>query len=369
MDALSQADLTSWLALEAVPGLGPDRVRSLLDAFSDISGIFKATRSELQAHIGERLAQAIHKDIEPSGIKPVLAWLDGQDAYFIPCTDSAFPPLLNALPGAPAWLYVKGNPAVLQEPLLAVVGSRNATPQGKRDAHAFATTLSELGLTIVSGLAEGIDAAAHEGGLAGNERGVAVVGTGLDRVYPAKHRDLAHRLAQAGALVSEFPIGTPPRPGHFPRRNRLISGLSLGVLVVEAAPQSGSLITARLAGDQGREVFAIPGSIHSPLARGCHQLIRQGAKLVESAQDIIEELVPIWSPRHTLAKKEGGLSVQGKTDSAGQVLAVMGTEPVGLEELLGRTGLTVDGLSAMLLSLELEGMIAPMPGGYYQRQY
>jgi DNA processing protein len=222
--------------------------------------------------------------------------------------------------------------------------------------------LAEAGLTIVSGLAEGIDTEAHEGGLIGNGTGVAVVGTGLDRVYPARNRDLAHRLAANGALVSEFPLGTPPRPGHFPRRNRLISGLSLGVLVVEAAPQSGSLITARLAAEQGRDVFAIPGSIHSPLSKGCHLLIKQGAKLVEAAADILEELNVPWAVE--LASQE-----HAAQSAADPVLDQMGTDPVSLDELAQRSRLTVDNLSAMLFTHEMEGRVAVLPGGLYQRIY
>jgi DNA processing protein len=259
------------------------------------------------------------------------------------------------------WFYRKGDPSILSRPLFAIVGSRNATPQGRRDAQAFAQALAEAGLSIVSGLAEGIDTAAHEGGLAGNGRGIAVVGTGLDRVYPAKNRDLAHRLAAGGALISEFALGTPPKPGHFPRRNRIISGLSLGVLVVEAAPQSGSLITARLAAEQGREVFAIPGSIHSPLSKGSHLLIKQGAKLVESAADILEELNLPWvlemAARH---------AAKAAPDP---VLELMGTSPVSLDELAGRASLTVDSLSAMLFAHEMEGRVAMLPGGLYQRLF
>jgi DNA processing protein len=352
-------DALDWLGLEAVPGLGPDTARHLLEHFADVRGIFSASRAALKPLVGERIATALAQGIRPEAHAAALAWLEAPDAHLITWLDTAYPAQLKALPGAPAWLYVKGDPAILSRPMLAVVGSRNATPQGKRDAQAFAQALGEAGLTVVSGLAEGIDTAAHEGGLAGNGTGVAVVGTGLDRVYPARNRDLAHRLAQHGALVSEFAIGTPPKAGHFPRRNRLISGLALGVLVVEAAPQSGSLITARLAAEQGREVFALPGSIHSPLAKGCHQLIKEGAKLVESAADILEELRWQWTPATAcpLAPPDDGL------------LDCLGTEPLGLDALLVATGLTVDRLSAMLLTLELEGRVAQLPGGLYQRLY
>jgi len=354
-------DAPAWLALEAVPGLGPDSVRQLLEAFGSVSAILAASSSSLKPVVGAKLAAAVQQAAQQTPDAAALAWLAASDAHLVSCLDARFPPALKDLPGAPAWLYVKGDPAALARPLLAIVGSRNATPQGRRDAEAFARTLAEAGLTIVSGLAEGIDAAAHEGGLLGNGCGVAVVGTGLDRVYPAKHRELAHRLAAAGAMVSEFAIGTPPKPGHFPRRNRLISGLAIGVLVVEAAPQSGSLITARLAGEQGREVFAMPGSIHSPLAKGCHHLIKQGAKLVESAEDILEELRWQWTPPPRPTEPAG--------EAGDALLELLGTEPTGLDALAAASGLTVDRLSAMLLTLELEGRVAHLPGGRYQRLY
>jgi len=355
----SRPDALYWLSLEAIPGLGPDTARQLLEHFPDLPSVFSASAASLKPLVGARMATAIAKGVDEHAHASNLAWLDAPDAHLVTCLDPVYPEQLKALPGSPAWLYIKGDPDLLNRPMLAIVGSRNATPQGRRDAHAFAKALAEAGLNIVSGLAEGIDTAAHEGGLEGNGSGVAVVGTGLDRVYPAKNRALAHRLAQGGALVSEFALGTPPKPGHFPRRNRLISGLALGVLVVEAAPQSGSLITARLAGEQGREVFAIPGSIHSPLAKGCHLLIKEGAKLVESAADILEELRWQWLAP-TPAEPEN--------DDRG-LLGQMGPDPVSLDALAQGTGLTVDRLSAMLLALELEGRVAQMPGGLYQRLY
>jgi DNA processing protein len=237
------------------------------------------------------------------------------------------------------------------------VGSRNATPQGLRDAEAFSHALSDAGLTIVSGLALGIDAAAHRGGLAGAGSSIAVVGTGLDRIYPAHNQALAHQLAEQGLIVSEFPLGTSPLPGNFPRRNRIISGLSRGVLVVEAAPDGGSLITARSAAEQGREVFAIPGSIHSPLARGCHALIKQGAKLVESAADILDELA--WQQRLATPVLRQTLP--------DPVLDALDGAPTTLDTLAQRTGLTLGALSAKLLALELDGQIASLPGGHYQK--
>jgi DNA processing protein len=352
-----------WLRLEAVPGLGPEAVLRLLGAFDSAATVCAASQSTLASLIGPARAAALRSTEADAAVQSGLNWLAAADAHLIPITDPAYPEALQAVPGAPPWLYVKGNPAALSRPLLAIVGSRNASVQGRRDAEAFAETLAASGLTIVSGLADGIDTAAHRGGLTGNGSGVAVVGTGLDRVYPAKNRALAHELALSGALVSEFPIGTPPRPGHFPRRNRIISGLSLGVLVVEAALESGSLITARLAGEQGREVFALPGSIHNPLVRGCHRLIRDGAKLVESANDILEELHLPLTPSTT-----NGLA-DPNTAPASALLSLLDNGPLSLDQLQERSGLTVDSLSAMLLTHELEGRVASLPGGRFQRLY
>ena len=353
-------DTAAWLTLEAVPGLGPESVRALLAEFGNPDAVLAASSTQLGRVLDQRLAAAIHLAATTGPAQAAVDWLAAPDNHLIPVGDPAYPSQLQDLPDAPVWLYVKGDPAWLARPMLAIVGSRNATPQGLRDAYAFAQTLSEAGLTIVSGLALGIDAAAHEGGLAGLASSVAVVGTGLDRVYPARNRDLAHRLAAQGALVSEFALGTEPRPGHFPRRNRLISGLSLGVLVIEAAPESGSLITARLAGEQGREVFAIPGSIHSALSKGCHRLIRQGAKLVETATDVLEELgrrLPVQP-----APYAGSLSEDSLLDA-------LATGPLATDQLADRLGLTVEALSVSLLEAEMDGRVARMPGGLYQRLY
>jgi DNA processing protein len=287
-----------------------------------------------------------------------LAWLDQPGNSLLTLGDPDYPKPLLEIADPPALLYCKGRRDLLGRPGLGIVGSRNATPQGLRDAEAFALALSDAGLTIVSGLALGIDAAAHRGGLAGSGSSIAVVGTGLDRIYPARNKALAHRLAEQGLILSEFALGTPPLPGHFPSRNRLISGLARGVLVVEATTDSGSLITARVAAEQGREVFAIPGSIHSPLARGCHALLKQGAKLVESAADILDELA--WQQRIT---PPAHLSAP----LPDPVLDAMDGAPVTLDTLAQRSGLTLDALSAKLLTLELEGRIAPLPGGRYQK--
>lgn len=355
-------DVLYWLALEAVPGVGSETARRLLEHFQTPRALFEAPASLLKPLVGEPLAERLRAPVSADAHQAALDWLSTPDAHLITWLDPEYPDLLRTLPDPPPWFYLKGDPATLKRPLFAIVGSRNATAQGRRDAHAFAEALAAAGLTIASGLAEGIDTAAHEGGLVGNGSGLAVVGTGLDRVYPAKNRDLAHRLAAGGALLSEFALGTPPKPGNFPRRNRLISGLSLGLLVVEAAPQSGSLITARLAAEQGRDVFAVPGSIHSALAKGCHQLIKQGAKLVESAADILEELNLPWARALVEAA-----TPEPDAEPADPLLALMGTDPISLDVLARRAGLTVDSLSAMLFAHEMAGRVALLPGGLYQR--
>jgi DNA processing protein len=275
--------------------------------------------------------------------------------------DSDYPAVLLQTPDPPLLLYVQGKVELLNRRSLAVVGSRNASAQGVDNARSFGAHLSQQGWTIVSGLAFGIDGAAHEGGLSGPGSTVAVVGTGLDRVNPARHRDLAHRIATAGVLVSEYAPGTPPLPQNFPMRNRIIAGLSRGTLVVEAALQSGSLITARQAAEYGREVFALPGSIHSPLSRGCHALIRQGAKLVESADDILEEL----QGRSVAAAAD---PAPARVDRDDPVLQALGHDPATLDALCARTGWSARELSARLLELELEDRVARLPGGLYQRR-
>ena len=357
-------DAQAWLTLEAIPGLGPDAAQRLLQAFATPDAILAARRAQLEPVVGASLARAIDQGVESSALQPGLDWLAQPDNHLITWLDDAYPVALRDLVAPPAWLYVKGDPAWLSRPMLAIVGSRHATPQGLRDAEAFAKVLSDAGLTIVSGLALGIDAAAHQGGMAGLASSVAVVGTGLDRVYPARNKILAHRLAAEGAIVSEFPVGTPPKSGHFPRRNRIISGLSLGVLVIEAALESGSLITARLASEQGREVFALPGSIHSTLAKGCHRLIKQGAKLVESATDVLEELGRIL-PAALPASASSG--VQPSTDDI--LLQSLAGGPLILDQLAARLGLTVEDVSVKLLAAEMDGTVAKLPGGLYQRLF
>ena len=299
-----------------------------------------------------------------------LAWLQQaprRHAVFL--DQPGYPSRLAQIANPPPALLMQGEASLLDAPQIAIVGSRNATPAGRDIAYELAAALAEAGLSVTSGLAEGIDAAAHRGALAGGGGTTAVLGTGPDRVYPRQHKDLAHAVCANGLLISEQPVGTPPRGFNFPRRNRIISGLSLGVLVVEAGPRSGSLITARLAADQGREVFAVPGGIHNPLARGCHQLIRQGAKLVETAQDIIDELGPLAAvtlQADATAQADNGDSWQPDAEYL-QLLEFMGFDNVSIDRLVERCGLTPAAVSSMLLQLELSGHIASSPGGYYNR--
>ncbi len=349
-----------WLRLALAPGVGNASLLRLLTAFGSPEAVLASSRTALTAHLSSAQCDALLAEPDAARLDAAHAWLGQPGNSLMTLADEDYPKSLLEIADPPALLFCKGRRALLSQPGLGVVGSRNATPQGVRDAEAFAHALSDAGLTIVSGLALGIDAAAHRGGLAGAGSSVAVIGTGLDRIYPARNKALAHQLAENGLIVSEFPLGTPPLPGHFPRRNRLISGLSRGVLVVEAAPDSGSLITARVAAEQGREVFAIPGSIHSPLARGCHALIKQGAKLVESAADILDELA--WPQR--LAPPRLRVPPETLPDP---VLQALDGAPAALDVLAQRTGLTLDALSAKLLTLELDGRIASLPGGRYQK--
>jgi DNA processing protein len=353
-----QEGLPAWLRLTLTPGIGGETQRKLLAAFGLPEAIFAAGRLAARAVAGER-ADALF-DCDPGeAVDRSIEWAGQPGHHIITLGDANYPASLLEIADPPTLLYVRGNPALLARRGLAIVGSRNATPQGIQTAESFARTLAAKGLAIVSGLALGIDAAAHRGALAAGGDTVAVIGTGADRLYPARNRELALAIAEHGAIVSEFPLGTPAVPANFPRRNRIISGLARGVLVVEAAPESGSLITARLAGDQGREVFAIPGSIHSPVARGCHKLIRQGAKLVETAADILEEFGCEPAP-------ETGLD--GSTDGGtNPVLVALGHDPCPLDDLVERTGLPADRLLGELLTLELAGRISTLPGNRYQR--
>ena len=360
---LDTEDFVAWFRLLETPGLGREGVRRLLASFGSAERVLQASKAAWQQVVGPQLAQAL--GTEPDELQPRLhaarAWLDGgAGRQVLTLGDRDYPPQLLQTADPPLLLYVQGRVDLLRQRSLAIVGSRNASAQGVDNARSFAAHLSRLGWTIVSGLAFGIDGAAHEGGLDGPGSTIAVVGTGLDRVYPARHRKLAHRIAERGVLVSEFAPGTPPLPANFPMRNRIIAGLSRGTLVVEAALQSGSLITARLAAEAGREVFAVPGSIHSPLSRGCHALIRQGAKLVESAEDIVDELQG--------AGAAAAEPVAVPAASRDPVLDALGHDPATLDALCARTGWSASELSARLLELELDDQVARLPGGLYQRR-
>lgn len=353
------AGLSSWIRLSLIDGLGPATFRKLLSAFGLPENILGASHAALCRSVPAEIARRILTEERNEQVAVTLEWAAHDACAIVTLADLAYPRLLLEIANPPPLLYLRGRFELLESQALAIVGSRNATPQGLANAESFARAFSAAGLTIVSGLALGIDAAAHRGGLAGRGSTIAVLGTGADALYPASNRALGEDIAARGLLVSEFPVGTPPNASNFPRRNRLISGLARGCLVVEAAVSSGSLITARQAAEQGREVFAIPGSIHSPLSRGCHLLIKQGAKLVESATDVLEELgaaLPArTSPTPEISGQEGGL------------LLHMGYDICTMDTIVGRSGLTAAVVSAMLLELELEGKIASLPGGRYQR--
>jgi DNA processing protein len=350
--------LAAWLRLTTIPGIGGESQRKLLAAFGLPEAIFAAGRLAVRSVIGERADLLLDFDASEA-IDRSIEWASQPGQHILTLADESYPKALLEIADPPNVLYIRGNPELLQQRGLAMVGSRNATPQGLQTAENFARTLAGKGLCIISGLALGIDAAAHRGALAAGGDTVAVIGTGIDRIYPARNKALAQAIVEHGAVISEFPLGTPALAPNFPRRNRIISGLSRGVLVVEAAPESGSLITARLAGEQGREVFAIPGSIHSPVARGCHKLIKQGAKLVETANDVLEELGNFAAPDKPI---ESSLP-----DDTPPLLTALGHDPCSLDDLVEYTGQSADQLLPELLMLELSGQIAPLPGNRYQR--
>jgi DNA processing protein len=378
-------ELAAWLRLTQTPGIGSRSARKLLGAFGLPGSVLQQSQAALASVVSAVQAQAL---LEPAaGLDKLQAdtwdWLGAEPRTrrVLTLADPLYPQLLLQIEDPPPLLYAQGRPEVWRGNLLnacsqrclAVVGSRNPSPQGAANARQFARAFAEAGLTVVSGMALGVDGAAHEGALAGAAPDalatIAVVGTGLDRVYPRQHRALAHQIAERGVLLSEFALGSTPLPGHFPQRNRIISGLTRGTLVVEAALQSGSLITAQMASEQGREVFAIPGSIHASQSRGCHALIKQGAKLVESAQDVLEELQ--WGVASAAPDQASGATAP--TAGAGApggraLLQALGHDPCGLDSLQARTGLPTPDLLAQLMELELRGEVARLPGGLFQRQ-
>ncbi len=355
--------LRYWLALLHAPGVGAVRFNVLIQQAGSVEMLFHDSSQiklapELRAYLQHPDWMAVERD---------FAWYEQEDCHILFQDDPSYPPLLRELHDAPPLLFVRGDPRQLHNPQISVVGSRNPSVIGKETAYEFSRTLAGAGIVITSGLALGIDAVSHRGAMDGGGQTISVFGTGLDRVYPAANRDLAHTIVeQGGALVSEHPPGTLPLAGNFPRRNRIISALSLGTLVIEAALRSGSLITARLAAEQGREVFAIPGSIHNPLARGCHRLIREGAKLVETAQDVLEELAPqLQAALESSPSEEHDSTVTGSLDEEHQrLLASLGDAPSAIDQLVERSGLTAESVSSMLLLLELQGYVISAAGGY-----
>ena len=404
---MERDELAAWLRLTLTPGVGNDTARRLLAAFGLPQAIFQQGGAALRQVVTSAQADALAR--EPEGLPALLQatgdWLaaaeGGLARRIATLGDSAYPASLLAIEDPPLMLYLLGQVQLIDSEsnrpqastnialtainheangwparALALVGSRSPTPQGRQNAQQFAQALGATGLSIVSGLALGVDGAAHEGALQAVDEAapprrlatIAVIGTGIDRVYPRQHRELAHRIARHGLIVSEYPLGTPPLPANFPKRNRLIAGLAQGTLVVEAAPQSGSLITARLAAEQGKEVFAIPGAIHNPQSRGCHQLIRQGAKLVETAQDVLEELRwPAKVAPESIAESAYPTPAEPPDGPQTALLEALGADPVGLDALMARTGLDTATLQARLLELELDGHVGRLPGGLFQR--
>src|SRR5579864_91576 len=366
---MTDDELAAWLRLSMARGLKPAPLRSLLDAFGLPASLLGQTFAAIAAITNEATARAVLAAPDPgfdNHLANVLRWRDERGNEVLTLGDPAYPPALLTMTDPPPLLYAKGCLDLLHTRSVAIVGSRSATPQGVEDARRFARALSDAGLAVVSGLALGIDAAAHRGALGGAGSTIAVIGTGADVVYPAVHHQLAHEIAAAGAIVSEWPLGTSARSAHFPQRNRLIAGLSSGVLIVEAAMRSGSLITARLANEMGRDVFAIPGSIHAPLARGCHRMIKQGAKLVETPEDVLEELG--WAVR-SLAPAPGEVvsTASSLTPDARRLLDALGHSPATLEILAVRTEMEEAALQGTLLQLELGGHLSALPGGRFVR--
>ncbi len=357
----SRDEVVTWLRLTLVEAVSPRAACALLSAFGEPARVLAASRRELAGIAGESAAAALIAGPEASQLDATLRWLEEEDHHFVTLGDGCYPASLLEVGDPPPVLYVAGRVELLAGPAFAIVGSRNATAQGERDAGAFAESIAAAGLSIVSGLALGIDAAAHRGGLTQAASSLAVMATGPDIYYPRGNHALACHLARDGCLLSEFPLGAPPLRENFPRRNRLISGLSRGVLVVEAALKSGSLTTARLALEQGRDVFAIPGSIHSPLSKGCHRLIKQGAKLVESADDILDELG--WKAPHC-ARSPVARRASRPEDP---LLRAVGYAPMTLDQVAQRANLDVAAVSAGLSRLEMEGRVAALAGGLFQR--
>lgn len=366
------ANARDWLILAHAPGLGPRTLANLRERYARPDQILAAGPEKWRAAGLSQAGCDWLADPDNALLEADLDWLAPTNHHLITLDDPAYSTLLREIPAAPPWLFAVGDTDLLRAPGFAIVGSRNPSRDGIEHARDFAGELARAGLAVISGLADGIDAAAHAGALDAEGMTIAVCATGLDRVYPARNRDLARRIGDAGLLVSEFPLGTMARRGHFPRRNRIIAGLAAGTLVVEAARQSGSLITAHRAMEYGREVFALPGSVHNPLARGCHRLIREGARLVECVSDIFEEIAPQLSVNlETSAQPESTASGPADPNALDAdyraLLDCVGDQPVGVDALMARAGLTAEAVSSMLLILELQGFITPGSGGAFTR--
>jgi DNA processing protein len=371
-------NLRAWLTMVRAPGLGGRRLIGLVEQFGNPEAVLEtAARRPQQLGLEGETTRALAEPDEPA-LEADLAWAGAENQHFIPWSDERYPALLRRLDSPPAALFVQGDPHALWLPQLAIVGSRNPTSGGLEHARAFSAEIGRLGLAVCSGLAHGIDAAAHGAALEAGAATIAVTGTGLDRVYPASSATLAQRIVLSGALVSEFPPGTPPRRSNFPARNRIIAGLSLGVLVVEAGLNSGSLITARQAAEQGKEVFALPGSLHNPMVKGCHRLIKQGARLVETTNDILEVLAPqagelAGALREALAEPE---KADGASEPAGllddpdyrKLWEALSFDPKPIDRLVLDSGLGAREVSSMLLMLELRDMVSHEPGSRFCRK-
>ncbi len=367
---MSNTSIRAWLAVSLAEHIGPIRFHALLSHFKDPAAVLAASAKELSS-IGLPAA-ALPGLLDPDWrrVDETLTWAMQPDAHLLTIIDPQYPRQLQHIPDPPPVLFVLGDIHALQFTQLAIVGSRHPSPMGEENAYAFALELAKTGIVITSGMALGIDAAAHRGALAAKGLTLAVAGTGLDRIYPSQHHALAQQIIAQGALISEFPLGTRPSAGNFPRRNRIISGLSHGVLVVEAATQSGSLITAHHAIEQGREVFALPGSIHNTHAKGCHELIRQGAKLVESVAHILEELPPTFADKSTTYSLPiGHNEAVASSPQETAVLAAIDDAPTSVEDVIQRCGLTADAVCSILLLLELQGKVQMTTAGQYCRVY
>ncbi len=360
-------EIAFWLALLRTPGIGPIHFARLLKTFGSPAAVFTAKHDDWAALGLTKPSLDYLCSPDWRRIEQDLVWLEQPHNHIIRFDDANYPPLLRHIKSPPPLLFIHGNPNCLSVQQLAVVGTRHPTPAGKETARSFASQLSASGIVITSGLALGVDAEAHYGALLSKGQTIAVMGTGPDQIYPARHRELAYAIVENGALVSELPPGVPALAENFPRRNRIISGLSLGTLVVEAAARSGSLITAQLAAEQGREVFAIPGSIHNVMAKGCHRLIRQGAKLVETTADILEELGPLATIVSSTTAEELPVDLSELDEDLRDLLFHLGHGPVSVDWLVERCGLTAEAVSSMLLILELQGLVTAAPGGLYSR--